>query len=51
VEWSIGEAVGLLVRYAGLKNVLPRALREDAGLLAGFQEFLKGKEIELEWKG
>jgi hypothetical protein len=49
VEWSIGEAVGLLVKYASLKNVAPRRVREDVGLLKGFQEFVRGEGIETEW--
>jgi hypothetical protein len=28
VEWSIGEAVGLLVKYASGKKVTPRVVRE-----------------------
>ena len=51
VEWSIGEVVGLLVKYAGLKGVAPRAVREDVGLLKGFQGFVQEEVIELEWKG
>jgi hypothetical protein len=51
VEWSIGEAVGLLVKYAGLKNVAPRRVREDKGLLEGFQEFVRGEGIETAWEG
>lgn len=51
VEWSIGEAVGLLVKYASEKKVLPRGVREDKGLLAGFQGFVRGEGVELEWTG
>jgi len=51
VEWSIGEAVGLLVKYASEKKVLLRLVREDKGLLAGFQGFVRGEGGELEWKG
>ena len=50
VEWSVGEAVGLLVKYAGSRGVTPRGVREDVGLLAGFQGFVKGEGVELEWK-
>jgi hypothetical protein len=50
VEWSIGEAVGLLVKYASGKNVTPRVVRENAELLKGFQEFLKGEGIEVVWR-
>jgi hypothetical protein len=49
VEWSIGEAVGLLMKYAIGKNVNPRVVRERKELLAGFQEFLKGEGVEVGW--
>ncbi|MCE6988297.1 FAD-dependent oxidoreductase [Dyadobacter sp. CY323] len=50
VEWSIGEAVGLLVKFAFGKGVAPRRVREKSEMLKGFQEFLKGEGVELEWK-
>uniref|UniRef100_UPI0013DD3612 FAD-dependent oxidoreductase n=1 Tax=Stenotrophomonas maltophilia TaxID=40324 RepID=UPI0013DD3612 len=37
VEWSIGEAVGTLAAYAVKHGVPPRAVRADAGRLAGLQ--------------
>jgi hypothetical protein len=49
VEWSIGEAVGLLVKFAGEKEVAPRVVRERGELLIGFQGFLKGEGVELGW--
>ncbi|QRR02202.1 FAD-dependent oxidoreductase [Dyadobacter sandarakinus] len=51
VEWSIGEAVGLLVKFALDKKVVPRKVREEKGLLEGFQGFLVGEGVELAWKG
>jgi hypothetical protein len=39
-----------LVKYSSTKNVLPRGVREDKGLLAGFQGFVRGEGVELEWK-
>ena len=51
VEWSIGEAVGLLVGFALSRKVLPRGVRADKGLLAGFQGFVRGEGVELEWQG
>ena len=39
VEWSIGEAVGLLVTYSHKKQVFPKQVREGKELLADFQEF------------
>ncbi|MCF2516323.1 FAD-dependent oxidoreductase [Dyadobacter sp. CY351] len=50
VEWSIGEAVGLLVKFASSKQVTPRRVREDKELLSGFQGFLVGEGVELEWE-
>jgi len=49
VEWSIGESVGLLVKYALEKKVKPREVREDSSLLKGFQEFVRSQGIETEW--
>ncbi|SEJ30351.1 hypothetical protein SAMN05216327_108160 [Dyadobacter sp. SG02] len=43
------EVVGLLVKYATEKKVLPRGVREDVGLLEGFQEFLRGRGLS--WGG
>ena len=51
VEWSIGEAVGLLVKYASDKKVIPRIVREDKELLKKFQGFLVGEGVELAWGG
>ena len=51
IRWNgvLGEAVGLLVKFASERKVLPRGVREDKGLLEGFQEFVRGEGIELEW--
>ncbi len=50
VEWSIGEAAGLLVAY-GLKNgLVPFQVREGKDALAKFQEFIRSQGIETEWK-
>lgn len=50
VEWSIGEAVGLLLVYAKDRNVLPRDVRRDVNLLNQFQKFLHAEGVETEWK-
>ncbi len=51
VEWSIGEAVGLLVVY-GLKNgLIPYQVRERKDVLVKFQEFIRTQGVETEWKG
>ncbi|WP_345955480.1 FAD-dependent oxidoreductase [Mucilaginibacter sp. PAMB04168] len=49
VEWSIGEAVGMLITYAMSKKVIPRAVREQPGMLQEFQEFIHSQGIETKW--
>lgn len=49
VEWSIGESVGMLIKYALNKNVIPREVRAKKDLLEGFQSFIKTQGIETEW--
>ncbi|SMC85839.1 FAD-dependent oxidoreductase [Pedobacter nyackensis] len=49
VEWSVGEAVGLLVHFARQKNVTPREVREKKEFLAEFQHFVRSQGIETEW--
>lgn len=49
VEWSIGEAVGLLVNYAMEKSVKPHAVRENSGLLEEFQNVIRSQGIETHW--
>lgn len=49
VEWSIGEAVGLLVAYSLDKKVMPRAVREKETLLSGFQQLIRSQGIETHW--
>lgn len=50
VEWSIGEAVGMLAVYAHQKKVPPRAVRERKDLLADFQDWIRGQGLETHWK-
>ena len=50
VEWSIGEAVGMLVAFAGSKKVTPKEVREDKAILAEFQDFIRKQGVETEWK-
>ncbi len=47
VEWSIGEAVGMLVKYSLQHNVSPRVVREKQ--INEFQEFVRSQGIETEW--
>lgn len=50
VEWSIGEAVGMLLAYAKEKKVLPRAVRENRTLLSEFQQRIQAQGAEIRWK-
>ena len=50
VEWSIGEAVGMLVKYSLDKKIIPRAVRERRDHLAEFQGFIRAQGIETYWK-
>jgi hypothetical protein len=49
VEWSIGEAVGMLLSFANEKNMTPREIRENAETLSAFQHFLQSQGIEISW--
>lgn len=49
VEWSIGEAVGCLIAFAGKKKVPFRAVREQKSLLVEFQREIERQGIETEW--
>jgi hypothetical protein len=50
VEWSIGEAAGLLIVY-GLKNrLVPYQVRESTEILTKFQEFIRSQGIETRWR-
>ena len=51
VEWSIGEAVGLLIAFSISKKVLPGGVRENPQLLTAFQKFIQTQGIEIEWPG
>jgi hypothetical protein len=50
VEWSIGEAAGLLIAYSLQKKVIPQQVREGEDLLKGFQDLIRSQGIETEWK-
>jgi hypothetical protein len=49
VEWSIGEAVGLLTAYAINNKVIPREVREKQNLLQDFQTFIQKQGVETKW--
>jgi hypothetical protein len=50
VEWSIGEAVGLLVGYCLKKKTTPHQVRRDRVLLGEFQEFIRKQGIDTHWQ-
>ena len=49
VEWSIGEAAGILVAFCLERKETPRAVRNRPALLADFQALLVREGIELSW--
>jgi hypothetical protein len=49
VEWSIGEAVGMLAAYAVDKNITPHAVREKEHMLEEFQELIRSQGIDTHW--
>ncbi len=49
VEWSIGEAVGMLLTFAKANNILPAAVRRDPAMLKQFQAFIRTQGLETEW--
>jgi hypothetical protein len=49
VEWSIGEAVGMLVSFAKNKKIMPHAVRENKDLLGDFQKFIRSQGLETHW--
>lgn len=49
VEWSIGEAAGLLVSYSLNKKIVPKSVRENQGTLEDFQNFIRSHGIETHW--
>jgi hypothetical protein len=49
VEWNIGEAAGSLLSFCLRLGVKPKAVRNDADLLADFQRELVNRGVELDW--
>lgn len=49
VEWSIGEAVGMLIPFSLSKNVPPAQVYKDKNLLREFQSLVRSQGIETEW--
>lgn len=49
VEWSIGEAVGMLTAFALKKKVIPRQVRQNKTLLTDFQQWIRSQGLETHW--
>ena len=49
VEWSIGEAAGLLAAFSLERRTIPRCVRNNARMLEDFQRLLSSQGIPLSW--
>jgi hypothetical protein len=49
VEWNLGEAAGALAAFCQARKAMPRQVRNNAKLLAEFQQALRRQGFELEW--
>jgi hypothetical protein len=49
VEWSVGEAAGLLAAFCLEHRIPPRHVRARRSLLEAFQALLRGNGVELAW--
>lgn len=49
VEWSIGEAAGLLIAYSLEKKIRPHIIREEKKILEDFQQFIRLQGIATDW--
>lgn len=50
IEWNIGESVGHLVAFCLKNRLKPQEIYENRSLLRGYQDILKQKGVELEWR-
>lgn len=50
VEWGIGEAVGLLVKFALDQKLPPKAIHESANRLQDFQQLIQSQGVQIAWK-
>lgn len=50
VEWNIGEAAGNLAAFCLENSLSPRVVRNDKKHLTDFQNRLKSRGVELEWR-
>ncbi|MEO8853678.1 MAG: FAD-dependent oxidoreductase [Ginsengibacter sp.] len=51
VEWSIGEAAGMLVSFALKNKINPHQVREKQTLLVDFQNLIRSQGLETHWPG
>jgi hypothetical protein len=49
VEWSIGEAAGMLISFALKKNISPKQMREHPAILQEFQKWIRSQGLETHW--
>lgn len=49
VEWSIGEAAGMLISFALKKNISPKQVREQPAVLHEFQTWIRSQGLETHW--
>jgi hypothetical protein len=49
VEWSIGEAAGMLIVFSKTKKVSPVSIHQQKDLLCLFQNFIRSQGIETHW--
>jgi hypothetical protein len=50
VEWSIGEAVGMLIAFSLEKKLVPAAVYDNKTLLSDFQQKVRREGVETEWR-
>lgn len=49
VEWSIGEAAGMLISFALKKKVSPQNVRKQTAVLKEFQTWIRSQGLETDW--
>ena len=49
VEWSIGEAAGMLIAFSLGKKLTPHAVRDKKSVLEDFQQFIRTQGIATHW--
>ena len=49
VEWSIGEAVGMLISYCKKKKIIGRMVHEKKELMEDFQHWIRSQGLETHW--